>query len=511
MKEFLWKRKKQSALVCAVVVVVLVCLAASQIGKRRNVVAQTIEPATTTLQKGSFDQRVTADGTTEAANPYSIYIELSQEVEEVFVEVGDEVEEGQLLVTYDISDTKTSLENQLQQAQVSLANAQLSLDEMTQVATGTERIDLEAAVLSAQEALQEAEENAKTNADDLAEAEKNLPYYKQLLENDAISQSEYDTYVDEYETLVTNESTLQNKIESAKLELEKAQLNLAYGDDPLSDVSTANEYQRQLNSIQTYQSSVQSAQEDLAKLTEATYSPISGTVITCNAEEGQMLTDSTVMMEVADLSDLNVTAYVSEYDIASVQVGQAVELTTDGIVDKVYHGTVTKIEPVAESQSTISGSETVVPIVVHLDDPDENIKPGFSFDMEIITVSVEDADYLPISAVTMDRETGEYSVFVVGEGDILEKRTVEVGVSNDTYIQILSGLSEGEVVMEVPGDDVVEGTLLSDYATTPTQVQEISTDEESSILDSVTGGGSMGGGAPMSGGGAPMGGGGGPR
>ena len=113
--------------------------------------------------------------------------------------------------------------------------------------------------------------------------------------------------------------------------------------------------------------------------------------------------------------------------------------------------------------------------------------------------------------MTMDRETGEYSVFVVGEGDILEKRTVEVGVSNDTYIQILSGLSEGEVVMEVPGDDVVEGTLLSDYATTPTQVQEISTDEESSILDSVTGGGSMGGGAPMGGGGAPMGGGGGPR
>ena len=92
MKEFLCKRKKQSALVCAVVVVVLVCLVASQIGKRRNVVAQTIEPATTTLQKGSFDQRVTADGTTEAANPYSIYIELSQEVEEVFVEVEEEEE-----------------------------------------------------------------------------------------------------------------------------------------------------------------------------------------------------------------------------------------------------------------------------------------------------------------------------------------------------------------------------------------------------------------------------------
>ncbi len=509
MKEFLWKRKKRSILVAAAVLVVIICLVAGQIGKKRNAVAQTVQPATTTLQKGSFDQRVTADGTTEAANPYSIYIELSQEVEEVFVEVGDEVEEGQLLVTYDISDTKTSLENQLQQAQVSLANAQLSLSDMAQAATGTERIDLQSAVLSAQEAVQEAEENIKTNASDLAEAEKNLPYYQQLLDNDAISQSEYDSYVKEYETLKTNETSLQNKLESAKLALEKAQLNLAYGDDPLSDPSTASEYQKQSNSLITYQNSLTSAQEDLAKLTEATYSPISGTVITCNAEEGQMLTDSTVMMEVADLSDLNVTAYVSEYDIASVQVGQAVELTTDGIEDKVYHGTVTKIEPVAESQGTISGSETVVPIVVHLDDPDENIKPGFSFDMEIITVSVEDADYLPISAVTMDRETGEYSVFVVGEGDVLEKRTVEVGVSNDTYIQILSGLDQGEVVMEVPGDDVVEGTLLSDYATTRTTPQEVSAGEESSILDSVTGGG-MGGGAPMGGGmggGGPMGGG----
>lgn len=509
MKEFILRRRKQSAVVVAIVVVLLICLVASQIGKTRSAVAQTIQPATTTLQKGSFDQRVTADGTTEAANPYSIYIELSQEVEEVLVEVGDEVEEGQLLVTYDITDTKSNLENQLQQAKISLENAQLSLNEMTQAATGTERIDLQSAVLSAQDTLAEAEESVKTNQEDLAEAEKNLPYYEQMLENEAISQSEYDTYVKEYETLLANQTTLESKVESAKLALEKAQLNLDYGDDPLSDPSTASEYQRQLNSIQTYQTNVKTAQEDLAKLTEATYSPISGTVITCNAEEGQMLTDSTVMMEVADLTDLNVTAYVSEYDIASVKVGQAVELTTDGIEDKVYHGTVTKIEPMAESQGTISGSETVVPIVVHLDDPDENIKPGFSFDMEIITVSVEDADYLPISAVTMDRETGTYSVFVVGESDILEKREVEVGVSNDTYIQILSGLSADEVVMEVPGDDVMEGTLLSDYATTKTAPQEVSTEEESSILDSVTGGGSSmggGGGAPM-GGGGPMGGG----
>ena len=165
------KRRWRKVAIVLVVVVAAGAAGSWSYAKSRRSAAQAEPelPATTTLQTLSFDQRVTADGTTEAADPYSIYIELSQEVDEVFVEVGDYVEEGQLLVTYDIDDQRQELEDQLQQAQVNLENAQLSLEEMARPAEGTELLDLQSAVLSAQETLKQAQQAQQTGAKDLAE------------------------------------------------------------------------------------------------------------------------------------------------------------------------------------------------------------------------------------------------------------------------------------------------------------------------------------------------------
>ena len=249
------------------------------------------------------------------------------------------------------------------------------------------------------------------------------------------------------------------------------------------------------------------AQDNLSKLTESTYSSISGTIIESSAVEGQMLTDSTAIMKIAYLTNLDVLAYVSEYDIAKIAVGQNVELTSDGIEDKIYHGTVTKIEPTAESQSTISGSETVVPVLVHLTDNDDLIKPGMEFDMEFITVSLQDADYVPISAVMADTENDGHYVYVVNDEGVIEKRDIEIGVSDDMNIQIVSGLTANDVIVESPDSNMEAGKNLSDYATM--QSTRDSSSEQSSeggMLDGMLGGG---GGAPSGGGGMPMGGGGG--
>ena len=302
------------------------------------------------------------------------------------------------------------------------------------------------------------------------------------------------------ETLVADKAQLEKDVESCKLSLEKAQINLSNGQTTLATTSEQNSYQKQLNSVETAKMDLETAQENLAKLTEATYSPISGTIIESSAVEGQMFTDSTAIMKIADLSNLDVLAYVSEYDIAKVQVGQQVELTTDGIEDEVFHGTVTKIEPVAESQGTISGSETVVPVLVHLDDADDRIKPGFSFDMEIIVTDLSGTDYIPISAVVKDSETDTYYVYVVGddENKTLEKREVEIGTASDMYIQILSGLEAGEEILESPDSTTEAGKSLNDYATEVTvNAQQETSSDESSILDGVTGGGApAGGGRP---------------
>lgn len=483
-----------------------------------------IPPSISRVETGDIDQRVTASGTTMATEETSIFIELSQTVERVYAEVGDKVEEGQLLVTYDIDDDKKELENKLAQAKINLENAQIALKEIAEPASGAELLDLQSQVVNAEKNLSDAQKeittlgNKVTEAEtDLKNAEKTRADNEELLKVGGITQSEYDTSQENYDKAVTAlEEAKQNKISkeesivSLELALEKAKLNLENGQNKLNDSSTANSYQKQQNSVKTVQMEIESIQDNLAKLTEATYSPISGTIIESNAVEGQMLTDSTVMMKVADLTQMDLEAYVSEYDIAKIQVGQKVELTSDGIEDKVYHGTVTKIEPTAESRSTISGSETVVPIKVHMEDNDELVKPGFSFDMEIIVTDLEGISYIPVSAVMKDKEGSTY-VFEVGEDKILKKTVVNLGTYSDVYVELLDGLTKDAQIMTSPDDTVKEGTSLMDYAKTTT-TNTNNTKESGSILDGMTGGGGgmpSGGGGMQGGGGMP--GGGGPR
>ncbi|MCJ7854949.1 efflux RND transporter periplasmic adaptor subunit [Lachnospiraceae bacterium NSJ-143] len=505
------KGRKKVIIIAAVAVIAAaaVVLAKGRGGKKAE--AAPIPPSTVSVETGDIEQRVTASGTVQAADEHSIFIELSQEVEEVFAEVGDYVEEGQILVTYDIDDDRTELEDKVKSAQISLDNANLELSKIVDPAEGTELLELKSKVMSAQQSFDDAQKKLSDNAEDIADAREDLDYAGQMLDLGGISQSEYDSYEKTYNDLVKETSTLEDNLKSAELAFETAQLNLTNGQDRLNDPSTLNSYKKQLNTVETAKMNLKQAQDNLAKLTEASYSPVSGTVIESSAVEGQMLTDSTAIMKLADLTNLDVMAYVSEYDIAKIAVGQNVELMSDGIEDTVYHGTVTKIEPVAESKGTISGSETVVPVLVHMTDNDSLVKPGMEFDMEFITVSLENTDYIPVSAVMKDTKNNSYYVFAVNDSGILEKRTVEIGVSSDMYMQLISGIEKGDAIVESPDSNMEEGKSLMDYASAGAAGGSQKPDTEGSLLDGVMpGGGNSGGGAP--GGGGPGGGmGGGPR
>lgn len=468
-------------------------------------------PTTTTIQTGDLSKKVSATGTARASEETSIFIELSQEVEEVFVEVGDEVTEGQLLVTYNTEDTKKELENKIRQAEITYENAQLSIQELIEPATGTELIDLQSQVLSAEKSIKDTKTEITNTETKITQAEKDVETAKTNVENNErlyefggisketldSSKTTYDTAVTTLEQLKQSKESLESSLSSLELNLEKANLNLQTGTDKLSDTTTANNYTKELNTLETAQISLQEAQDELAKVTDATYSPVAGTVIECNAVEGQMLTDSTVMMKVADLTNIDLDAYVSEYDISNIQVGQKVEITSDGIENKVYTGTVTKIDPIASEQSSFSGSETVVPIVIHMDDPDERVMPGISFDLEIITTDLSDISYIPISSVSKDNN-GNTFVYTLDENEMLVKTPVELGTYSDMYVEIISGISEGQEFIETIADNMKEGTALSDYKTEMV-VEENKENEESSVLDSMGGAGMQGGGMPAGG------------
>ena len=209
------------------------------------------------------------------------------------------------------------------------------------------------------------------------------------------------------------------------------------------------------NSIQNAEINVENAQSSLenAKETLDDYSitaPISGEVVTKNAKAGDKIeggSDGTLCV-IYDLSYLEMTMNMDELDISDVAVGQEVQITADAVEGTTYTGVVTKVSVAG----TTSGGITTYPVTVRIDETD-GLRPGMNVDAEIILDSAEDVLAIPSGAVNrgntvlitadspsaanaLDQEAPEGYVYV----------EVETGISDDSYIQILSGLQEGDTV-----------------------------------------------------------------
>lgn len=209
------------------------------------------------------------------------------------------------------------------------------------------------------------------------------------------------------------------------------------------------------NSIQNAEINVENAQSSLenAKETLDDYSitaPISGEVVTKNAKAGDKIeggSDGTLCV-IYDLSYLEMTMNIDELDISDVAVGQEVQITADAVEGTTYTGVVTKVSVAG----TTSGGITTYPVTVRIDETD-GLRPGMNVDAEIILDSAEDVLAIPSGAVNrgntvlitadspsaanaLDQEAPEGYVYV----------EMETGISDDSYIQILSGLQEGDTV-----------------------------------------------------------------
>ncbi len=211
--------------------------------------------------------------------------------------------------------------------------------------------------------------------------------------------------------------------------------------------------------------------------------PISGTVITKNAKVGDKITKSsngtTAMAVIYDLSAMTLSMSVDELDVGSVKVGQQVNITADAVEGETFTGTVTNVS----LESSYSNGVTNYPVTVTLDETGD-LLPGMNVDAEIVLDSSSDALCIPVGAlmrgnrvyVKSGEEKGagaeaDRGSFGEPEGDREESGqtgqgghersqgnvpdgfvavTVETGIINDDYVEILSGLSEGDEVYVDP-------------------------------------------------------------
>ena len=221
--------------------------------------------------------------------------------------------------------------------------------------------------------------------------------------------------------------------------------------------------------------------------------PIDGTVITKNTKVGDTLDSTngqTTLAVIYDLSYLTFDMALDELDVNQVEVGQTVEVTCDSLEDVgTIEGVVTKVSVAG----TTSNGVTTYPVTVQIDNPPEDLLPGMNVDAVIVVDEATDVIAVPISAVQRgdivyvkdDTVTNTDGTMVNGTllPDGWKAVEVETGLSDDNYIEIVSGIEEGDIVYvpEVARDSSGE-------------------DGEMGMMP----GGDMGGGMPSGGGGGGM-------
>jgi HlyD family secretion protein len=196
---------------------------------------------------------------------------------------------------------------------------------------------------------------------------------------------------------------------------------------------------------------VQIAKETLNNYTVT--APIDGTVILLKVNKGDTVSPGVTAAIIGDVSHFVVDAYADEIDAVNIKKDQDVEISFDAFPYKKLEGSV---ESVAYTTTTTNQGVQAYEVKVALPKTELNIKDGLSATLDITTAVKKDVLSVPIESVAT--ENGKSYVIVVLPENKFEKRFVQTGISSDNYTEILSGLKEGDEILEIPSADIF-GTI----------------------------------------------------
>jgi HlyD family secretion protein len=219
--------------------------------------------------------------------------------------------------------------------------------------------------------------------------------------------------------------------------------------------------------LEDYYNQLEAAQNELDKYN--IYSPIDGILTLNDLKAGDVLKSGDVIGYTADYDHMQFEVSIDELDISKIKVGQSTNVTIDALSEtsaKPISGSISKVA----IEGTSTNGVTTYPVIVQIDKAD-NLKSGMNANAKILIEQRKDVLYVPIQAVTKRAGKSFVSVKtgaqeVEGKSNIknstaaavqkntkqsplgnVEMRPVEIGINNEEYIEILSGVKEGEVVI----------------------------------------------------------------
>ncbi len=395
------------------IVILLVLKAAGVIGK-----SNAIEVETAVVEKKTIKETVSASGRLKPEKEVKISPDVSGEIIELTVKAGDRVKKGDLLVRIKPDEYQSTLEDAL------------------------------AAYKSAQAGLETAKTNLRQAEAILKQNEKIYQRYVQLKEKNAVSESEFERIETEYLTQKANFENARKNVENAKYSIIRAK------------------------------ASVDKARENLRKT--SIYSPMDGIVTLLNNEKGERvvgtgLMQGTVIMQIADLSVMDVVVDVNEHDIIKIHPGDTAKIEVDAFPDREFRGTVIEMAHSSRQESNLTEQITTYEVKIRIDEDsyrdltdssavvNSPFRPGMSAMVDIVTEIRKDVPAVPVLAVTtrtpdelpdslqkkFENEESVLVTFVYNNGKALI-RPVKVGIQDDYFIEIKEGLKVGETVISGP-------------------------------------------------------------
>jgi HlyD family secretion protein len=381
--------------------IVIVLILFAVIGKKAGWFgkALTVKVAVENAQKRTIVETITANGKIQPEKEVKISPDVSGEIVELTVKEGYSVEKGQLLLR--IKPDNYISQKDRSMAEISAAQARRSQSEAQ---------------------FTQAELSYKRN--------------KQLFEQQTISKSDFEQAEATYNV--------------AKAEVDAAKFAITSAEASLKD-----------------------ANENLIKT--SIYAPMTGTVSMLLVELGERVAGTNLMagtelMRVADLSRMEAQVQVNENDIPRVKLGDTALIEVDAYLDQKFKGVVTEIANSAKTTGVSADQVTNFDVKILVlpqsyqklvDAGDKNpFRPGMSATVDIRTQSKVDILTVPIQSVTTRTDTTKTSgtpsqkdirtlVFIT-DGKYALAKDVKTGIQDNSYIEILSGISSNDRVISSP-------------------------------------------------------------
>jgi len=396
---------------------------------------------------------VSASGEVRPRNYVNIGANVMGRLTGIFVKEGDRVHKGQLLARQESVQAGADVDAQ----KASLSSSQ------------ADSAGAEATLKAADESLRTAQATIDRASYEVDRTKLNLGRAQQLLDEKLLAKQEFDQRQAEAQSAAATLREAQARLDQARAQRLQSASALAASQKRIAQI----------------QATVVRVSDVLAK--SESISPLDGVVTNLPVRVGETVvpgvqnSSASLIMTIADMSLITAEVKVDETDIVNMQLNQTAEVTIDAIPDKTFKGHVIEIgntailrsTGMAASQSAVSSQEAKdFKVVVALDDPPPEIRPGLSCNAKITTATRQNVLTIPIQALTI-RQKGDLlpqakksvqaatktdpakekelkeevqGVFVVSGGKAVFRK-VGTGITGATDIELLDGLKEGEEIV----------------------------------------------------------------